>query len=110
MDSGFERELRITGRHHDVVCVSIADPREAELPDVGLVEIQDPETGQVELLDTSSPQLRKAFCEKAVQEADALKRLFRKNKIDALHLSTDRPFIDDIHKLFRQRQLRAARG
>jgi uncharacterized protein (DUF58 family) len=110
MDSGFERELRITGRHHDVVCVSIADPRETELPDVGLMEIQDPESGEVELLDTSSPPLRQAFREKALQEAEALKRLFRKNKIDAIHLSTERPFIDDIHKLFRQRQTRAARG
>jgi uncharacterized protein (DUF58 family) len=81
-----------------------------ELPNVGLIEVQDPETGELELLDTSSHQLRKAFREKAAQEADALKRMFRKNKIDALNLSTERPFIDDIHKLFRQRQLRAARG
>ncbi len=110
MDKDFEHELRVTGRRHDVICINISDPRESELPDAGLVEIQDPETGELELLDTSSPYLRKAFREKAALDADNLKRMFRKNKIDALNLSTERPFMDEIHKLFRQRQIRAARG
>jgi len=110
MDTGFERELRITGRRHDVICCRLSDPREQDLPDVGLVEVQDPETGEVELLDTSSAPLREAFRANALREAEELDRLFRRNKIDALQLSTARSFIEDIHKLFRQRQARAARG
>ena len=110
MDTNFERELRVTARRHDVICCALSDPREQELPDVGLVEIQDPETGALEILDTSSPPLRVAFRAQAQQDADALSKLFRKNKIDALHLSTARTFIEDVHKLFHQRQVRAARG
>jgi uncharacterized protein (DUF58 family) len=110
MDTGFERELRVTARRHDVICCSLSDPRETELPDVGLLEIQDPETGELELLDTSSTFVRDAFRDNARQEQEAQAKLFRKHRIDALHLSTDRPFIEDIHKLFHQRQVRAARG
>ncbi|MEI6787523.1 MAG: DUF58 domain-containing protein [bacterium] len=110
MDTGFERELRVTARRHDVICCSLSDPREEELPDVGLLEIQDPETGELELLDTSSTALRDTFRDNARQEQEARAKLFRKHRIDALHLSTDRPFIEDIHKLFHQRQVRAARG
>jgi uncharacterized protein (DUF58 family) len=110
MDRNYERELRVTAQHHDVVCCSVSDPRELDLPDVGLVEIQDPETGELALLDTSSRQVREAFQAAARQESDDLTRLFRKNKIDALSLSTERPFIEDVHKLFRKRQTRAGRG
>jgi uncharacterized protein (DUF58 family) len=110
MDRNYERELRVAGRHHDVVCCNISDPREMELADAGVVEIQDPETGELMLLDTSSRKLREAFREQGQREADELQRKLRKLKIDALYLSTARPFIDDVHKLFRQRQIRAARG
>jgi uncharacterized protein (DUF58 family) len=109
-DQGFERELRVTARRHDVICCTVSDPREQELPDVGLVEIQDPETGAIELLDTSSRGVRETFNANAQREASDLQRLFRKHKIDTLNLATSRPFIDDVHRLFRQRQVRAARG
>jgi hypothetical protein len=54
--------------------------------------------------------VRDAFAAAARAETENLRRLFRRLKIDALELSTSRPFIDDVHKLFRQRQVRAARG
>jgi uncharacterized protein (DUF58 family) len=110
MDTGYERELRVTARHHDVVCCHISDPRETELPNAGLVEVQDPETGELMLLDTSSRHLRDAFRDCARREVDELNRLFRRNKIDALALSTERPVIEDVHTLFRKRQSRAAHG
>jgi uncharacterized protein (DUF58 family) len=110
MYTGYERELRVTARHHDVVCCSIADPRERELPNAGLVEIQDPETGELMILDTASRHVREAFREAADRESADLTRTFRRLKIDTLNLSTERPFIDEVHKLFRQRQTRASRG
>jgi uncharacterized protein (DUF58 family) len=109
MDSGYERELRLTARRHDLICCTVADPREADLPPVGLIEIQDPETGELFMLDTSSKTLREAMRQASVAERQALERLFRKNKVDALALSTDRPFVKDVHRLFRQRQLRTVR-
>jgi len=110
MAPDYERELRVASKRHDVVCCRIGDPREDTLPDAGLVEVQDPETGDVVVLDTSSRALREAFAAEATREQEALTRRFRKLKVDLLSMSTDRPFVDDVHRLFRKRQVRAARG
>ena len=110
MATDYERELRVAAKRHDVVCCRVSDPREQALPDAGLVEVQDPETGAVMLLDTSSRSLREAFAAEARREQDAQTRLFRRHKIDALFLGTERPFVDEVHRLFRQRQVRASRG
>ena len=110
MDRNYERELRVTARHHDVIGCHISDPREQELPNVGLIEVEDPETGEILLLDTTSRRLREQFRAQALKEQDELQRSLRKLKVDTLYVSTVRPFIDEVHKLFRQRQIRAARG
>lgn len=109
LDTGFEEELRITNRKHDVVCCSIADPRERTLPDVGLIEVLDPETGELNLLDTSSKVLREAFETEAVAREQGLLTQFRRSKIDSLFLSTGRPFVDEVRHLFKTRQLRGSR-
>lgn len=110
MASRFERELRVTARRHDVICCPVSDPRERELPRVGLIEVQDPETGALMLLDTDSRPVREAFRAEAEAQDQALREQFRKMKMDTIFLSTDRPFADDVRKLFRKRQLRAGRG
>ena len=110
MAEGYMRELRVTARKHDVICCHISDPRESDLTDVGLIEIQDPETNELMLVDTSSKNVRNTFREHAEREHSELRATFRKFKIDNIPLSTARAFIDDIHKLFRQRQIRAGRG
>jgi uncharacterized protein (DUF58 family) len=110
MDRGYERDLRVAARHHDLVCCRISDPREEELPNVGVIETQDPETGALLLVDTGSRQVRAAYARQAQADNAAVQALFRKLRIDALSLSTERPFIDDVHRLFRQRQSRAGHG
>jgi uncharacterized protein (DUF58 family) len=110
MDRGYERDLRVLARRHDVICCPISDPREADLVNAGLVEIQDPESGDLVLLDTSSRTVREAFKRQFKNEQDGLRDRLRKLKIDSMFLSTDRPFVDDVRKLFRQRQIRAGRG
>ena len=99
----FERLLRTTARRHDVVCVPVTDPAERELPDVGLVEMEDPETGGLVLVDTSSRAVRKAFAEKAAAEVEALSKFFLKTGIDTLPVDTARPYIDEVRALFRRR-------
>ena len=100
---GFERLLRTAARRHDVVCVPVSDPAESELPDVGLVELEDPETGELALVDTSSAKVRRAFAAKAKDEGEELRRFFMKTGIDTMRISTDRPYIDEIRGLFRKR-------
>lgn len=110
MDHNYERELRMTARRHDVICCPIRDPREYALQDVGLLEVQDPETGALVLLDTGSASLRDDFEKQAEDEYKGLLTQLRRFKIDAIQLDTSRPFVDDVRKLFRQRQIRAGRG
>ena len=101
--SAFERLLRATARHHDMVCVPVSDPAERELPNVGLVELEDPETGELVLVDTSSAAVRKRFAATASEENEELKRFFLKTGIDTLTIATDRPYIDEVRGLFKRR-------
>ena len=100
---GFERLLRATARHHDLVCVPVSDPAESALPDVGLVELEDPETGDLVLVDTSSSRVRGEFAARARAEREELDRFFRRNAIDALPIATDRAYIDAVRALFKRR-------
>ncbi|MCR5750774.1 MAG: DUF58 domain-containing protein [Kiritimatiellae bacterium] len=102
-DSRLGKLLRATARHHDMVCVPVTDPAEAELPDVGLVELEDPETGALELVDTSSRAVRRAFAAKAAEERESLARFFRKTGIDTLPIDTAKPYVDGVRALFRRR-------
>ena len=101
--SDFEKLLRATARHHDMVCVPVSDPAERELPDVGLVELEDPETGELVLVDTSSAAVRKRFAAQAATEGDELVKFFRKTGIDTLTIDTARPYIDAVRALFKRR-------
>jgi uncharacterized protein (DUF58 family) len=98
-----DKLLQATSRHHDMICVPVSDPAEGELPDVGLVEFEDPETGELVLADTSSRSVRKAFAEKAAAEREELKRFFLKSGIDVLPVDTSRPYIDGVRTLFKRR-------
>ena len=101
--SDFEKLLRATARHHDMVCVPVSDPAERELPDVGLVELEDPETGELVLVDTSSAAVRRRFAAQAQEEGEELKRFFLKTGIDTLTIDTARPYIDEVRALFKRR-------
>ena len=100
---GLERLLRATARHHDVICVPVSDPAESALPDVGLVELEDSETGELMLVDTSSAKVRGAFAAQAAAEREELAKFFRKTGIDTLEIATDRPYIDGVRALFKRR-------
>ena len=95
--------LRATARHHDMVCVSVSDPAESNLPDVGLVELEDPESGELVLVDTSSAAVRRALASAAESEQEELKKFFLKNGIDTMSIATDKPYIDQVRGLFKRR-------
>ena len=100
---GLARLLRATARHHDMICVPVSDPAESTLPDVGLVELEDSETGELMLVDTSSAKVRKAFAAKAESDREELTKFFRKTGIDTLDIATDKPYIDGVRALFKRR-------
>lgn len=108
-DTGYEAELRIAARRHDLVAIAISDPRETSLPDAGLVELQDPETGEVFLADTSSRAVREAFGAAAAASEETKRLIFSRSGIDNVELSTtdtDDDVVLKIRKLFGRRERR----
>jgi uncharacterized protein (DUF58 family) len=110
LDVDYEKELRVAARRHDVICCPISDPHEMQLPSVGLIELEDAETGELRIVDTQSAAVRDAFAATALSDQDALLTMLRRNKVDHIALSTARPFVDDVRQLFRKRQSRSRRG
>lgn len=103
---GFERALRIARRRHDLIPVTITDPREMELPDAGFLELEDPETGEFVLLDTSSSRLRRQFAADRWAAAASRQAVFRKMDTDAIDVRTDQPYIEPLVRYFRKRERR----
>jgi uncharacterized protein (DUF58 family) len=106
LDVGYEKAMQRTARRHDIVAVTIRDPREDALPDVGLLEIQDAETGQSVVADTSRPEFQQAFQALKQQRRDAFQQWTRAHKIDVLAASTAGRHLDELMGFFHQRQKR----
>jgi uncharacterized protein (DUF58 family) len=106
LDASAERALRIAARRHDVIAVVLDDPRERELPDVGLVELEEAETGERYVVDTSDARLRKAFAESAATARVARDRWLHAANVDAIMISTDRPYTEALLRFFRMRERR----
>jgi uncharacterized protein (DUF58 family) len=104
--SGYEHSLRVASRRHDLIPIQIADPREQELPDLGLVLAEDFETGELIEVDSSSPGARAAYADQIAKERAAREQLFRRLQLDFLTVYTDQPYVKPIADLFRLRQKR----
>lgn len=106
LDQGFEQALKVANRKHDVVIIQIADPREKELPDVGILEIRDSETGEILRLDTALPRVRSTFRENWNRNQSRLARLFDANRIDHLTVETGKPYDIPLVRFFEKRAKR----
>ncbi len=107
LDQGWEKRLSITARHHDLICCHLSDPCESALPDVGVLELEDPETGETLWVDTASPAVRDGFSRTSTEHMEALRTVFKRNRVDAMFLSTDADPIGHVRKFFRQRAAKA---
>ena len=98
-----EDALKIAGSKHDLVGIRVVDEREATLPDVGIVELQDAETGRKVWLDTSSRSVREHYAERWTERERSIEELLRRNRIDSATISTDGDYVAELIKLFKQR-------
>ncbi len=105
-DTSFEKPLRVLARRHDLIAVSVSDPREAALPDIGLVELEDAETGRRILIDTGNARVRKDYARLNRQRTERLRELFRSRKIDHVEIATGRDQVKDLVRFFRMRERR----
>jgi uncharacterized protein (DUF58 family) len=108
-DEGYERVVRVVARKHDLVAVSITDPREESLPEVGLVGVVDPETGAVGVLDAGSSAVRRAYADQARRFRATVRGTLRRAGIDLLELSTGSSYQARMTRFFRERARRATR-
>ena len=109
LDEGYLPALRGANRRHDVVSVLVTDERELLLTDTGLLFLEDAETGQKQLVDTSSDAFRKAQTDGAAARIKALETELRSSGIDLVRVDATRSVVDPLLQFFRMRERRQRR-
>ncbi|MBK7555635.1 MAG: DUF58 domain-containing protein [Flavobacteriales bacterium] len=103
MDTGYEDALKIANRRHDLVALRTTDPREADLPNVGLVQFADPESGEARWVNTGSSRIRKAYRAEALKHQARTREALKRAGVDHTVISTKEGYVKPLMNLFRQR-------
>jgi uncharacterized protein (DUF58 family) len=106
LSENFKHALNIANNRHDLIAIKITDPRELTLPAIGMIELQDAETGERVLIDTYDRSVRSTFAKTSRQENTTLATMLKSLNIDFIDIATDRPYVDPLVKFFRQRAKR----
>jgi uncharacterized protein (DUF58 family) len=101
---GYDRVLKATARRHDTIALQLVDPRERELPDVGLVAVRDPEGDGWRYLDTGSRRVRETFRSRGAAFDATLAQSLRRRGVDVIRLDTSRPYVEPLLAFFRMRE------
>jgi uncharacterized protein (DUF58 family) len=109
VDAGWEQAVKIARKRHDLIPVIIADPMEATLPDLGLVMVEDVETGEVLEFDTAGPEADE-YAAMSAQARAHREAFLRRHKIDFVNVWTNRPYVDALVEFFQARARRLKRG
>ena len=106
-DLNFEKPLTMLAHRHDVIPVTITDPMEEQLPDLGLCRFRDPLTGQVFLVDTTNKRIKRQFSDNSDAFKENLQQIFKKAHLDTINLHTHQPTITPIAQFFNKRAIHA---
>ncbi len=107
---GWEDTMAVAARRHDVLAVQVVDPREFELPNVGLVLVRDPATGEEREIQTNKASVREHFAKATAERQKRLAERLSSSGVDHLVLSTDRPWLDDLLAFVSDRRRRILAG
>src|SRR5690606_36336473 len=105
----WEKTLRLVSNRHDVVGVSIADPAELDLPDIGVVALEDPETGELTFIDTGNTDVHDLFGALLTRERNETRRLFLRLGVDEIAVRTDQGYVRPLLAFFRRRERQRVR-
>ena len=105
-DQGYEKRLQVTSKRHDLIAITLQDMREEVLPNVGLIELEDAETGEVIVLDTRDPKAREMYRQLNLNVVEARRKFFQSNKIDNIEIRTEQSYVEPLIHFFRQRAVR----
>ena len=103
MDSGYDAPLKIANKKHDVIAIKINDPREEELPNIGLIQLKDAESGQLKWVDTSNPSVRESYQSYSRNMSQQTQQLFKNSGVDTIALQTDQDYIKPLIRFFKKR-------
>ncbi len=106
IDSGYETALGIAGKRHDLIGIRLIDPREQELPRIGLITFRDAETGAQRWIDTANPQTVAAYQAYRRSVEDSRRSTFIRAKLDSIEVRLDRPYMKPLVDFFRLREKR----
>jgi len=106
LDQGYEQALKVANRKHDVVIIQIVDPREQELPPLGILEIRDAETGEIVYVDSSLPEVREIYRQNWEQNRQKQRKLFQSHRIDNVTIDTAQPYDVPLVRFFAERARR----
>ncbi len=106
--SDFSKALAVTGRRHDFIAIQIQDERETVFPNVGIITLEDAETGQQIEINTSDRTTRARFSDVVQQQESELLRTLRRNRIDTIALRTGQDYLPALRSFFKQRERRLA--
>jgi len=106
INTGYEKALQIANKRHDTVAITITDPRELEFPDVGFIELEDAETGEIVLVDTSYSEVRSVYASQSLQDVQRRDKLFQSMNVDHINIRTDQSYIEPLIRFFKMRAKR----
>ena len=106
-DSSLDSALKVTARRHDLIAVKISDPREYELPDVGLMELEDGETGARRVIDTGDEMAARLFAAEQRRREETVNSLCTRAGVDRISVSTAEPYVMPLIRFFKRREKRS---
>lgn len=104
IDEKYEHRLRVLGKRHDLIGLKIYDKMESQLPDIGMVKVQDLETGKAKWLNTSDAMVRHSYHQNFIDQSTLCKNNFKKAGADLLHLRTDEDYVKILQQFFTRRK------
>jgi len=104
MDKNFDKSLKIARKKHDIIAIRIYDEKEEELVDVGLIKLEDTETGNVKWVDTSSKKIRKEFRKNYLRFDKNLKQTLQHSSVDYINIKTGKDYVKPLINFFKDRR------
>jgi uncharacterized protein (DUF58 family) len=108
-EGDYDDALRVLARKHDVTALRVTDPAESDLPPLGVLHLEDPETGRTAVVNTDSPLFRKRLAKLVAEREERLGKRFRNMRMDLLELSVNKPYASELVRHFRAKRTRRSR-
>lgn len=105
IDDNYEHRLRVLGQRHDVIGLKVYDKMDTQLPDMGMVKVEEWETGKTMWLDSSNRMIRHSYHENFIAQTTECKNIFKKAGADLLHFRTDEDYVKILQKFFKRRKI-----